>query len=79
MRIDIAAGFAARFFLGLVFAGLVAARTPTAVLVGRVSDSSHAAVAGALVRVRTAGAITSNKPARIMQLRVPVLKIRGRV
>jgi len=36
----------------LLFAGLLAAQTPTATVVGRIVDSSNAAIAGAAVRVR---------------------------
>jgi len=41
------------FAASLIFAGLAAAQTPTATLVGRVVDSTHAGVAGASVRVRS--------------------------
>jgi len=43
---------AALFAACFAFAGLVAAQTPTATLVGRIVDSSKAGVAGATVRVR---------------------------
>ena len=36
-----------------VFAGLTAAQTPTATLVGRIVDVTRSAVAGATIRVRS--------------------------
>ena len=43
---------ALRLSLSLLFAGLMAAQTPAATLVGRIVDASHANVADAAIRVR---------------------------
>jgi outer membrane receptor protein involved in Fe transport len=51
MRTHVAAVFAAL----AVFAGITAAQTPSATLVGRITDASRAAVAGAVVETRNTG------------------------
>src|ERR1035437_6591704 len=43
---------ALRLSVSLLFAGLMAAQTPAATLVGRIVDASHAAVVDAAIRVR---------------------------